>query len=43
MVRRDPTATVEGFEARRRASVFHQALRFVVLNLKILQLTRHHA
>ena len=38
----DNTATSTGFEARRRSSIFHQALRFVVLNLKILKLTRHH-
>lgn len=42
MDRHDPTATVTGFEARRRSSIFHQALRFVVLNLKILKMTRHH-
>ena len=42
MARRNDTDTTTGFEARRRSSVFHQALRFVVLNLKIFRLTRQH-
>ncbi len=35
-----PSAPLELHELRRRSSVFHQALRFVVLNLKILKLSR---
>lgn len=38
------TATVEptSRDARRRSGLVYQSLRFVVLNLKILRLTRQH-
>jgi hypothetical protein len=35
-------AGVSAAEQRRRSSLVRQAVRFVVLNLKILKLTRQH-